>query len=79
MLADQQVLTVSLLAQLFLRERSGLADVNRAYFERRLAADVHKEHVVPFQHVLKHLLAWEGSDGRSGRGRKQADVASVSL
>lgn len=58
-----------------LRQRSGVAAVNNAYFERRLPADVHKEHVVPFQHVLKHLLAWKRSDSRSGRGRKPAHSA----
>lgn len=47
-----------------------LANMNKAYFERRLSADVHKEHAVPFQHVLKHLLAREGPDSRSGRGIK---------
>lgn len=55
------------------------ANRNKAYFERRLSADVHKEHVVPFQHVLKHLPAREGTDSRSGRGMKPAGIASVAF
>lgn len=54
-----------------------LANMNKAYFERRLSADVHKEHVVPFQHVLKHFLARKSSDSRPGRGIKPAGIISV--
>lgn len=54
-----------------------LANMNKAYFERRLSADVHKEHVVPFQHVLEHFLARKSPDSWSGRGIKPADITSV--
>lgn len=78
MLTDQQILSASLFTpSWFLTEHSGAAAVNNAYFERRLPADVHKEHIVPFQHVLKHLLARKRSDGWSGRGRKPTHVAWV--
>lgn len=36
-----------------------------AYFERRIPTNIHKKHIVPFHHVLKHLLAGKGSDGWS--------------
>lgn len=38
-----------------------------AYFERRIPTNIHKKHIVPFHHVLKHLLAGKGSDGWSDR------------
>lgn len=38
-----------------------------AYFERRLPADVHKQHVVSLQHVLKHLLAGKSPHSRPVR------------
>lgn len=56
------------------RANTSPANMNKAYFERGLSADVHKEHVVPFAHVLKHLLARKSSDSRSGRGIKLADI-----
>lgn len=55
------------------------ANMNKAYFERRLSANVHKEHAVPSQHVLKHFLAWKSSDSRSGRGIKPTGVTSGSF
>lgn len=36
-----------------------------AYFERRIPTNIHKKHIVPFHHVLKHLLAGKGSDSWS--------------
>lgn len=45
-------------------------ELNGAYFEERLPADVHKQHVVSFHHVLEHLLAGKRPDGRSGGGNE---------
>lgn len=78
MLTNQQIRSASMLAPCGSEGAStSAANMNKAYFERRLSADVHKEHVVPFQHVLKHLFARKSSDSRSGRGRKPADITSL--
>lgn len=44
----------------------GEKSASGAYFEGRLPADVHKQHVVSLQHVLKHLLAGKSADSRPG-------------
>lgn len=46
---------------------SAAASVGGAYFEGRLPADVHKQHAVSLQHVLKHLLAGKSADSRPER------------
>lgn len=44
-----------------------MSDTNGVYFERRLPTDVHKKNIMPFHHMLKHLLAGKGSNGWSER------------
>lgn len=54
--------------------QTGKQSVGGAYFERRLRANVHKQHVVSLQHVLKHLPAGKSADSRPER----EDTHSVS-
>lgn len=49
---------------------------NSAYFERRLPTDIHKKHVMSFQHVLKHLLAGKSPDSRPERKKEHLQTSA---